>query len=147
MEPPSRAATLSPTVKNRARCVSLPKRRGAIGIALFLSACVQTTTAVPPDVAPRHVTEIEAWNVVADARPCGRLVRLRVEDPKDPVELFRVENPHGQWVGWIDASGRVFRREPFQSDSVLVTTTTVAKGVGVLLNTSATVELVPIRER
>jgi hypothetical protein len=118
---------------------------GAVVPFLLFSACVQTTTTkVAPDVAPRRVTEVEAWQVVAGAQTRGRLVLLRVEDPKAPVELYRVENPHGQWVGWIDASGRVFRREPFQADSVLVTTTTVAKGVGVLLNTNATVELVPV---
>ena len=120
--------------------------RGRFALLLLLGSCVQTTTTVAPDLAPRHVTEVEAWQVVAESRTRGRLVLLRVEDPKAPVELYRVENPHGQWVGWIDASGRVFRREPFQPDSVLVTTTTVAKGVALLLNTSATVELRPVAQ-
>lgn len=133
-----------PIVKHRSR--PHPVRLLPL-LASCLGACVQTTTTVAPDVAPRHVTEVEAWTVVAAAEPCGRLVRLRVDDPKDPVELYRVENRHGQWVGWIDASGRVFRREPFQKDAVLVTTTTVAKGAAVLLNTSATVELLPATSR
>jgi hypothetical protein len=89
------------------------------------------------------VREVLAWSVSAGDRPLGRVARLRIEDAAEPEELYFVQNSQGQWVGWIDDVGRVFRREPFHEEDVFVTTTTMQKGVALLLNASAPVELAP----
>jgi hypothetical protein len=116
-------------------------------VLLAVPSCLRSTTDVLPDLQPRSVREVLAWSVSAGDRTLGRLGRLRIEDAASPEELYFVQNNHGQWVGWIDDVGRVFRREPFHEEDVFVTTTTVQKGVALLLNASAPVELVPVEPK
>ena len=63
---------------------------------------------------------MERWSLEIDSKRVGVLTKLRVEDPKTPVDYYEVSRPDGQVVGRIDDRGRASRLEPFQREAVYV---------------------------
>jgi hypothetical protein len=101
----------------------------------LLSGCiVQVTEKLGPDGAPRPVQELGLWQVELDGREVGRVKRIRIEDPVQPKELYKVEHADGQHAGWIDLSGRAWRDEPFHREMVLVGMDSMAASVRDLLD-------------
>lgn len=84
-------------------------------------SCVTTRQTRMGSTLPlivRRVSRVERWFVEIDGNRVGILTKLRVEDPKTPVDYYEVRRPDGQVVGRIDDLGRASRLEPFQKDAV-----------------------------
>lgn len=92
----------------------MDRNAGALVLSsLLLSSCVSTVTKGSPPVGPWPVLELERWNVHAGERFVGRLLLLEVQDQRSPVQIYQVQNAAGQWLGYLDAQGRVYQRVPF----------------------------------
>lgn len=85
-------------------------------LGALLTASCQSKPQDDNPLRPRPVREVEAWRLGSPSgAELGRMCLLEIEDPDGLIRFYRVENPAGQWVGYIDADGRVFRYEPFES--------------------------------
>ncbi len=100
----------------------------------LVSCVVQHTERVPPDAGPRAVTLLDAWDVDLDDERVGRVSLIRIEDPERPQTFYKIEYADGQHAGWVDLSGRAWRREPFRAGLVLIGTDPMAENVRRLLD-------------
>lgn len=80
---------------------------------MLLTAACHTPPPAPVQFAPRPVVELERFSVTRGSERVGRLVHREIQDPAGPVRYWQVENAAGQWLGYIDAVGRVYRYEAF----------------------------------
>jgi len=81
-------------------------------VVTLLAACAGLPRGVDR-FAPRPVRELERWDVQAGDKLVGSLRLLEIEDRTAPSQFYQVLNSHGQWLGYVDAQGRVFQRVPF----------------------------------
>lgn len=94
-------------------------------------ACAATHRPSPLD--PRLVHELERWRVAsADGRDIGEVVLIQIDDPAEPVRLYRAENASGQWLGYVDEAGRVFQRLPFHETERFLGMYPMAEGLMLL---------------
>ncbi len=80
---------------------------------MLLTAACHTPPPAPVQFAPRPVVELERFAVTRGSERVGCLVHREIQDPAGPVRYWLVENAAGQWLGYIDTVGRVYRYEPF----------------------------------
>ncbi len=93
-------------------------------------------------MSPRPVREIDSWTIARHASAIGRIRLLEIEDPKEPVRFYRVENLAGQWLGYIDDSGRVYKYEPFEQREKFCGVYPMQEGVAHLFDDGQAVEIV-----
>lgn len=104
-----------------------------------LTAC---HSSPPPDpAAPRDVVDLERFAVSKDGRRLGSVVHREIRDPRAPVRYYMVENATGQWLGYVDAQGRVFRFEPFHAQERFLGIYTMDTGLGLLYDVDAPVRI------
>lgn len=109
-------------------------------VAAALAACAQQRPIL--EYGPRPVRELDQWRVQVEDRPLGRLVLLEIEDPRGEVRFYRAENATGQWLGYIDTSGRVYQRVPFSMVEVFRGIHTMDKGLALLFEHGGGLEIV-----
>ena len=102
-------------------------------------ACRGAPSPGPLDPRPVHV--VERWTARDAQRVLGSVVLLEIEDAAGPVRLYRVENDSGQWLGWVDAQGRVFQRVPFEDDDLFRGVYPMEKGLALLYEVPSPVRL------
>lgn len=98
----------------------------------------------PDDLAPRPIHELGQWEVRAAGRPLGEIVEMEIEDPRAGPPFFQVRNAKGQWLGYIDADGRVFRRVPFSMEDQFAGIHPMEKALELLYEVPGPLELVPV---
>ena len=113
-----------------------------LGIALAVLAAACHSPRRPGPLDPRGVAIVESWRAEIAGRALGRVVLLEIQDPAAPVRLYRVENESGQWLGWVDAQGRVWQRLPFEPDDVFRGVYPMEKGLSLLYEVQVPVRLV-----
>lgn len=91
--------------------------RWAAGTILVLVGACAAPPA-PDWLGPRPVREVERWDVRAGERQLGRMMLLMIEHPDGPVPFYHVENAQGQWLGYVDVTGRVYQRVPFSMTEI-----------------------------
>jgi hypothetical protein len=71
-------------------------------------------------------------------------VLIEIEDPRGNVRFYRAENLRGQWLGYIDPSGRVYQRVPFSMVEVFRGIHTMDGGLRLLYERDgASIAIVP----
>lgn len=113
-----------------------------LALPVLLAACSAPATDDP--FAPRSVTENGRWTVQQDGETIGRVVLLEIDDPIEPILMYRAENDVGQWLGYVDAQGRVFQRVPFEDQERFRGIYPMEKGLALLYEVDGAVELIPI---
>jgi hypothetical protein len=103
-------------------------------------ACRTEVTTIDP-AAPREVVVHGRFAVSKDGRRLGTMVHREIRDPRGPVQQFLVENEFGQWLGYLDAQGRVFRYEPFADEERFLGVYTMDSGLGLLYDVDAPVRI------
>ena len=83
-----------------------------LALAWACAACATPEPGLDP-FAPRQVSELGQWDLHAGGRLVGRAELMRIRDPNTPEAFYRVSNPRGQWLGFVDRQGRVYQRVPF----------------------------------
>lgn len=111
--------------------------------AALLAACAGAPGPAPP-YAPRPVVELARWQVLDGQTPVGWLLHLEIRDPTGPLPYYRIEDPHGRWLGHATMQGRFSRRVPFQETEQDLGVWSLATGVGKLVAAQGTVELRPV---
>ncbi|MBK8976000.1 MAG: hypothetical protein IPM29_08745 [Planctomycetes bacterium] len=106
------------------------RRIRSLVLALALGACAAPPR--PDPLAPRPVTEQGRWLVERRGEPLGQLVELRIDDPIEPATWFRAEMPGGQWLGYVDGQGRVWRRVPFALEDEFLGVLSMEKALAAL---------------
>jgi hypothetical protein len=96
--------------------------------ALWAASC---TAVAESDWAPRPVREVEHWSVLAGDELVGRVVLLEIGESA-PARFYQVQNQQGQWLGWVDAQGRVWQRVPFEMKEQFLGVHPMAKGLALL---------------
>lgn len=109
-------------------------------VVVTLAACAHSRP--PLEYGPRPVRELEQWRVQTGDEAIGRLVLLEIEDPRGDVRFYRAENAAGQWLGYIDTTGRVYQRVPFAMVEVFRGIHTMDKGLALLFEQSGDFEIV-----
>lgn len=69
---------------------------------------------------PRPVTEVDRWDVRAGGRYLGQMLLLQIEAPvpDEAVPFYQFQNAQGQWLGYVDVTGRVYQRVPFSMTEI-----------------------------
>ena len=106
---------------------------GLLLLGLPAGGCVLFRRPAPDPWAPRKLRPLATYRIQSEGRFLGRLRKLEVPDPARPVTVWLVENQWGQWVGWIDATGRAFALKPFKEEPVHVYTGSLEDCVKVLM--------------
>lgn len=106
-------------------------------------AACRSEPAARDDAAPREVVEVERFAVTKDGRRLGTLVQREIRDPRGPVRYYLVENEAGQWLGYLDAQGRLYRYEPFRTDERFLGVHTMDSGLALLYDVPAPVRIAP----
>ena len=128
-----------------ARPMPLPLFLAALAIlSIATGGCSSPQPADP--LAPRAVHELGRWTVAQDGAELGSVVLLEIEDPIEPMRMYRVENAVGQWLGYVDAQGRVFQRVPFEEREVFRGIHPMNEGIALLFDRPAAVDLLPAGE-
>jgi hypothetical protein len=96
-----------------------------------------------PGGAPRPVVEIDRWNVRRDSEALGQVAQMEIRDPRGAVRFYQVENARGQWLGFIDQAGRVYRREPFRDDERFLGIHTMEDALRLLYEVEGVLQLSP----
>jgi len=109
--------------------------------AVILAGCRGSPPPFEP-LAPRPVRELRCLEVRAGGERAGWLRFLAVQGPAGGRPFWRVENRFGQWVGWIDRNGRVFRNRPHRERPEQVGSGSLAEGARILLGLEARPDLV-----
>jgi hypothetical protein len=111
---------------------------------VLLLACV-TERRLTSNLGPRPVRELDQWQVRVGDSVAGRLVLIEIEDPRGEARFYRAENARGQWLGYIDQSGRVYQRVPFSMVEVFRGIHTMEDGLALLFEREAgAVAIVPL---
>jgi len=97
-------------------------RIAAAGLLLWLGGCGLFSSPRPDPWAPRRLRPLATFRIERGGRFLGRLRKLEIPDPVRPRVVWLVENQWGQWVGWIDSTGRAFALKPFEKEPVQVYT-------------------------
>jgi hypothetical protein len=116
-------------------------RRIAGVLALLLTSCVTAVAPSSSPIGPWPVLELERWNVHAGDRLVGRLLLLEVQDQRSPVQMYQVQNAAGQWLGYVDAQGRVYQRVPFDMTERFRGIHSMEKGLALLYEESGPLRL------
>ncbi len=116
-------------------------RRNVFAAAAALLAGCHAAPPPPPPYAAREVVELARWDVRAGDRVLGTVRKLRILDPKGPLDFFRVVDAEGHWLGHATELGRFSRRVPFRDDEEDLGVWSMTKGVAQLFE-AASVELV-----
>lgn len=118
------------------RCIAL------IASAILAASC---STPPPPDpYAPRAVTETARWRVSRDGTALGHLLLLEIDDPTEPIRMYRAENTAGQWLGYLDANLGVYQRVPFEESEVFHGIYPMKEGLALLYEVDGPVDLTPV---
>lgn len=110
-------------------------------VAVALAGC-HVEPPAPPPYAARQVLELARWDVRSGDGALGVVRKLRILDPKGPLDYFRVEDTQGRWLGHATLLGRFSRRVPFQDDEEDLGVWSMAKGTAQLFEATS-VELTP----
>ena len=110
-------------------------------LSVLLSSCVTAVTPSSPPIGPWPVLELERWNVHAGDRLLGRMLLLEVQDQRSPVQMYQVQNAAGQWLGYVDAQGRVYQRVPFDMTERFRGIHSMEKGLALLYEESGPLRL------
>ncbi len=102
-------------------------------LVLGAGGCGLFQRPAPDPFAPRRLRPLATFRILREGRFAGRLRKLEIPDTVRPTLVWLVENRWGQWVGWIDATGRAFALKPFEKEPVRVCTGNLADCVQVLL--------------
>ncbi len=102
-------------------------------LVLLGGGCGLFQRPAPDPFAPRRLRPLATYRIQREGRFRGRLRKLEIPDPVRPTRIWLVENQWGQWVGWIDATGRAFALKPFKKEPVRVYTGSLEDCVKVLL--------------
>lgn len=113
-------------------------------VVLLLCAACAGSPPPPAPYAPRPVVEVARWHVFAGDRLLGRVVQLEIHDPAGPLPFYRIEDPHGRWLGHASMQGRFTRRVPFADGEQDLGVWPMARGVARLFEATGTVELRPV---
>jgi len=107
-----------------------------MAVALF-GACAAPPE--PPWLGPRPVTEVERWDVHQGSRRLGQMLLLEIQGTRpgdEAVPFYHVQNAQGQWLGYVDADGRVYQRVPFSMTEVFRGIHPMEKALGLLYEES-----------
>lgn len=116
---------------------------GLVAAWLVLAAgCHGGATPVDP-LAPRSVAELQRWRVEAGDVTVGFVVEKEIRDPAGPIRFFHVESPKGQWIGYVDAMGRVYRREVFATAERFVGMYPMEKALELLYDEAGPLRMTP----
>lgn len=130
------------------RMVRIAAACGLVAFGLVLMAgCHGGATPVDP-LAPRSVAELQRWRVsvgdsAAGDRTLGFVVEKEIRDPAGPIRFFHVESPKGQWIGYVDAMGRVYRREVFATAERFVGMYPMEKALELLYDEAGPLRMTP----
>ena len=130
------------------RMVRIAAAFGLVASGLVLAGgCHGGATPVDP-LAPRSVIELQRWRVsvgdpAAGDRTVGFVVEKEIRDPAGPIRFFHVESPKGQWVGYLDALGRVYRREVFATVERFVGMYPMEKALELLYDEAGPLRMTP----
>lgn len=109
-------------------------------LAAVLAGC-QETPPQQPDYAPRRVVELARWQVWIGGEAVGTVRHLEIQDPREPVRYYTIEDRHRRVLGEATANGRFARRVPFQENGEDLGVWSLARGVGELFDAGAAVDL------
>lgn len=112
-------------------------------LAAALAGC-QETPPQQPDYAPRRVVELARWQVWIGGEAVGTVRQLEIQDPREPVRYYTIEDRHRRVLGEATANGRFARRVPFQENGEDLGVWSLARGVGELFEAGASVDLRPV---
>lgn len=112
-------------------------RRRLIAAAGFVLLGCEATPEPPQPYEPRSVREVASFEVRRGGAQVGAIRHLEIEHPTDPVAFYRVENLAGQWLGYVDASGRVYRYPAFAAREEFVGVYPMDEGVAILFDAGA----------
>lgn len=107
-----------------------------------LAACASAPPAEPSPLTPREVVERSIHDAFAGDRPVAVVRQLEIRDPQGPIAFYRIEDPHGRWLGHATAQGRFSRRVPFQEEEQDLGVLAMARGVAELVGEKELVRLV-----
>jgi hypothetical protein len=111
---------------------------------VIVGACRSDPEPGPLDPRPVHTKQ--TWVAMVNGEVIGQVVLLEIEDPAGRVRFHRALNRSGQWLGYIDAQQRVFRREPFAEREVFVGVYPMDEGLALLYERAEPVQIVPLDE-
>ena len=118
-------------------------RSNAVVAAVLAVAACAGAPPVNPAYSARPVVELARWQVLDGERPVAVVRQLEIRDPQQPVMFYRVEDLAGRWLGHATANGRFTRRVPFQEEEQDLGVWSLARGVALLVEASAPVQLKP----
>lgn len=116
----------------------------AIAVLVAMFAACQETPPPQPDYAPRRVVELARWQVWIGGEAVGTVRHLEIQDPREPVRYYTIEDRHRRVLGEATANGRFARRVPFQENGEDLGVWSLARGVGELFEAGASVDLRPV---
>lgn len=120
-----------------------PPASTTIGLLVLAALGGCRTKPGPGPLDPRPVVELESWRAEIDGDAIGRVVLIEIQDREQPTRMYRVESRNGQWLGWVDLTGRVWQRVPFELEDVFRGLYPMEKGLALLYEVDAPVRLVP----
>ena len=120
-----------------------PVRVPLLLAALLLAGCV-TTPVAPTPYGPRPVVELARWQVESQGAVIGEVIEFEIRDPDQPVRFYRVKDRAGRWLGHVTENGRFSRRVPFRDDEEDLGVYAMARGVALLFEAEASVQLKPV---
>ena len=121
--------------------IATPTRRTTVMAACLLVACSAPPPSTPPPYAAREVVTLGRWLVRSEGNVVGQVVQLEIRDPSGPIRFYRVQDTQGRWLGHATEAGRFSRRVPFQDDDQDLGVYGMARGVALLFDASAPVQL------
>ena len=95
---------------------------------IFLWSCAGRYFNKDP-FAPKKLILVKEWVVKKDGEILGRVKELEIPINGRNSSFKLVENKFGQWLGWIDSKGRVFKFTPFSNSNAPIYTGPFKKGV------------------
>jgi len=116
----------------------------AIAVLVALFAACQETPPQQPDYAPRRVVELARWQVWIGGEAVGTVRHLEIQDPREAVRYYTIEDGQRRVLGEATANGRFARRVPFQENGEDLGVWSLARGVGELFDAGAAVDLRPV---
>src|SRR5690606_34421882 len=88
-----------PTLLHPEQAMPPPKPSSAALVLLTIAAGACSAPRPADPFAPRAVHELGRWTVARDGEALGSVVLLEIEDPDQPMRMYRAENAVGQWLG------------------------------------------------
>lgn len=125
------------------RMVRVTAAFGVVASGLVLAAGCHGGAAPVDPLAPRSVAELQRWRVEAGDLTVGFVVEKEIRDPAGPIRFFHVESPKGQWIGYVDAMGRVYRREVFATAERFVGMYPMEKALELLYDVAGPLRMTP----